>query len=259
MQTLMSTDGLMEEFWALADTARTETEYVADARLIRLAGAPFETLQKIFVQYRYFTIFYITDLALLVAKLPFGELRSLLADFLNDELGNGDSEGSHANLYDAFLTSIGLRGDELDLFPNHENLLLLKDLQNRINTRSSAYAIGLRGMGGECLCQVYLSAMHLHFTKNPSVQALKDRVAWTFWDIHTGEVDIAHREKLKQALGEFVRKRPEELNDLVNGYKDAKGIFDRFWENIYAEHFSDVRPPQISGPNLTVSPGQQHC
>lgn len=259
MQTAMSTDGLMEEFWALADTARTETEYVADAKLIRLAGAPFETLQRIFVQYRYFTIFYITDLALLVAKLPFGELRSLLADFLNDELGNGDSAGSHANLYDAFLTSIGLRGDELDLFPNHENLLLLKDLQDRITSRSSAYAIGLRGMGGECLCQVYLSAMHSHFTKNPSVQALKDRVEWTFWDIHTGEVDIAHREKLKQALGEFVRDRPEELSDLVSGYKDAKWIFDRFWENIYAEHFSDVRPPPISEPRLTVSSGQQHC
>jgi hypothetical protein len=258
MQTSISTDGLMQEFWSLADTARTETEYVADAKLIRLAGAPFETLQRIFVQYRYFTMFYITDLALLVAKLPFGELRSLLADFLNDELGNGDSGGSHANLYDGFLTSIGLRGDELDLFPNHENLLLLKDLQDRVNSKSSAYAIGLRGMGGECLCQVYLSAMHSHFTKNPSIQAIKDRVAWTFWDIHTGEVDIAHREKLKVAIGEFVRKRPAELQELVNGYKDAKWIFDRFWENIYAEHFSDVRVPPASEPRRLVSSGQ-HC
>lgn len=258
MQTLMSTDGLMEEFWALADTARTETEYVADARLIRLAGAPFETLQRIFVQYRYFTMFYITDLALLVAKLPFGELRSLLADFLNDELGNGDSAGSHANLYDSFLTSIGLRGDELDLFPNHENMLLLRDLQERVTTQSSAYAIGLRGMGGECLCQVYLSAMHSHFTKNPSVKAIRDKVEWTFWDIHTGEVDIAHREKLKQALGDFVRHRPEELLDLVSGYKDAKRIFDRFWENIYSEHFSDVRAT-VAEPRLAVSSGQQNC
>lgn len=258
MQTSISTDGLMQEFWSLADTARTETEYVADAKLIRLAGAPFETLQRIFIQYRYFTMFYITDLALLVAKLPFGELRSLLADFLNDELGNGDSAGSHANLYDGFLTSIGLRGDELDLFPNHENLLLLKDLQDRVNSQSSAYAIGLRGMGGECLCQVYLSAMHSHFTKNPCIQAIKERVAWTFWDIHTGEVDIAHREKLKQAIGDFVRKRPAELRELVNGYKDAKWIFDRFWENIYAEHFSDIRPTPISEQRRLVSSGQ-HC
>lgn len=240
MQSSISTDALMQEFWLLADTARTETEYVADAKLLRLAGASFQTLQRIFIQYRYFTMFYITDLALLVAKLPFGELRSLLADFLNDELGNGDSACSHANLYDGFLMSIGLREDELDLFPNHENLLLLKDLQNRVNSHSSAYAIGLRGMGGECLCQVYLSAMHSHFIKNPTIQAIKERVAWTFWDIHTGEVDIGHREKLKQAIGEFVGTRPSELEDLVRGYKDAKRIFDRFWENIYAEHFPDA-------------------
>lgn len=260
MQTSTSNEGLMQEFWSLADTARTETEYVADAKLIQLAGAPFETLQRIFVQYRYFTIFYITDLALLVAKLPFGELRSLLADFLNDELGNGDSACSHANLYDSFLTSIGLREEELGSCPNTQNLLLLKDLQDRVNSHSSAYAIGLRGMGGECLCQVYLSAMHSHFTKNPKIQAIKDRVEWTFWDIHTGDVDIAHREKLKQAIGEFVDRSPSELRDLVRGYKDAKWIFDRFWENIYAEHFADSVAPSsgVAESRAAVTSGP-HC
>jgi Iron-containing redox enzyme len=260
MQTSISNEGLMQEFWSLADTARTETEYVADAKLIRLAGAPFETLQRIFIQYRYFTIFYITDLALLVAKLPFGELRSLLADFLNDELGNGDSAGSHARLYDGFLTSIGLGQDELDSCPNAANMVLLKELQERVSSHSSAYAIGLRGMGGECLCQVYLSAMHSHFTKNPEIQAMRERIEWTFWDIHTGDVDIAHREKLKQAIGEFVSKRPSELRELVRGYKDAKWIFDRFWENIYAEHFAESQPPAsgIAGARAGSFPSN-HC
>jgi hypothetical protein len=162
-------------------------------------------------------------------------------------------------LYDGFLTSIGLREEDLDLFPNHKNLLLLKDLQERINTNSAAYAIGLRGMGGECLCQVYLSAMHSHFTKNPTIEAIKEKVAWQFWDIHTGEVDIAHREKLKLALGEFVDKRPEELDDLVRGYKDAKRIFDRFWENIYSEHFADTMGIAPHGSRVAVRPKQDAC
>ncbi len=223
----------LREFWRLADSARTETEYLADAKLRQLAELPFEVLQKIFVQYRYFTIFYITDLALLVAKLPFGELRSLLADFLNDELGNGDNLAAHERLYDDFLMSIGLGEEELELSPNHDNLRLLRDLQARIGSRSAAYAVGLRGMGGECLCQVYLSAMHAHFVKNPAICALGDSIKWTFWDIHTGEVDIAHREKLKKSIHAFVTQNPDQLVELVQGYKDAKQIFESFWDNIY--------------------------
>lgn len=249
-------EALLGEFWRLADSARTQTEYAADDKLCRLAEAPFHILQKIFVQYRYFTIFYITDLALLVAKLPFGDLRSLLADFLNDELGNGDSESAHERLYDSFLVSIGLDEQEITLSPNHKNLQLLRDLQDRIGTRSVAYSVGLRGMGGECLCQVYLAAMHSHFTKNPAICELKGRVNWKFWDIHTGEVDIAHREKLKAVLRSFVTQHPQNLTDLVQGYKDAKEIFDAFWDNIYAEHLGtdlarhaspDQLPPRSRG------------
>jgi hypothetical protein len=204
-------------------------------------------LQKIFIQYRYFTIFYITDLALLVAKLPFGELRSLLADFLNDELGNGDNLGAHERLYDNFLLSLGLDQEQIELSPNHHNLRLLQELQDRIGKRPVAYSVGLRGMGGECLCQVYLAAMHEHFTKNPAIQGIRDQLAWKFWDIHIGEIDIAHREKLKAAIQSFVTRSPEHLQDLMQGYKDAKAIFDTFWDNIYAEHLGIAAPVRNHG------------
>lgn len=244
----------LREFWRLADSARTETEYLADAKLRQLAELPFDVLQKIFVQYRYFTIFYITDLALLVAKLPFGELRSLLADFLNDELGNGDNLAAHERLYDDFLMSIGLDEKELELSPNCDNLVLLRDLQERIGSRSAAYAVGLRGMGGECLCQLYLSAMHSHFVKNPAICAIRERIKWTFWDIHTGEVDIAHREKLKKSIHSFVTQNPDQLADLVQGYKDAKQIFETFWDNIYGGSGSGA----LAAPRATESIEEEH-
>lgn len=250
MTSVRSGQELMHEFWTLADTARTETEYLADAKLQQLANASLPTLQRIFVQYRYFTIFYITDLALLVARLPFGRLRSLLADFLNDELGNGDNQGAHERLYDDFLLSIGLRSDQLELSPNRSNLTLLNDLQNRVKTSPLAYAVGLRGMGGECLCQVYLSAMHSHFKCNTEIRSRQSGLAWKFWDIHTGEVDIAHREKLKAAIHTFVTEEPAHLADLVQGYKDAKHIFDSFWDNIYAENLAS---PNGSRRSLSAS------
>ncbi|WP_428267389.1 iron-containing redox enzyme family protein [Haliangium sp.] len=230
-----NTPGL-SEFWRLADTAKTQTEYLANERLHRLADAPFDVLQKILIQYRYFTIFYITDLALLVAKLPFGELRSLLADFLNDELGNGDHDAAHERLYDNFLMSLGLDAQELDRDPNRANLRLLDTLQQRVTSEGPAYAVGLRGMGGECLCQIYLAAMHEHFSKNPAIRERAKDLDWVFWDIHTGEVDIAHREKLKAALHEYVLENPDELPELVRGYVDAKSIFEQFWENIYSDY-----------------------
>src|SRR3954470_15385750 len=79
-----------ETFWQLADDSKMLAEYKVDRNLRYLRTAPPEILKRIFVQYRFFTLYYITDLALLVAKLPFGSLRSCLAEFLSEELGDGD-------------------------------------------------------------------------------------------------------------------------------------------------------------------------
>jgi hypothetical protein len=79
----------MQQFWKLADSSKTEAEFLADRKLKELQNLPIESLRNIFVQYRYFTIYYIADMALLVHRLPFGKLRSLLAEFLSEELGDG--------------------------------------------------------------------------------------------------------------------------------------------------------------------------
>ena len=73
-----------EEFWEMADSIRTKEEYLVDDKLRYLQSAPVEHLRDVFVQYRFFTIYYIGDLALLVHKVPFGHLRSVLGEILND-------------------------------------------------------------------------------------------------------------------------------------------------------------------------------
>jgi extradiol dioxygenase family protein len=239
-----SLHALKQEFWRMADNARNQTEYLADSKLQYLKYAPLETLKRIFIQYRYFTIFYISDLALLVFRLPFGKLRSLLADFLNDELGNGRHQQAHQQIYDDFLTSLGIPQEELEARANQTNLRLLREIQDLVMNESPWYGVGLRGMGGECLCQVYLAAMHAHFSSNPVIEAMKDRIDWRFWDIHTGEVDIEHRELLRAALMEAVEEDPTALEDLVGGYRKSKGVFDRFWDNIFRA--AGVHPRDMS-------------
>jgi len=45
--------------------------------------------------------------------MPFGKLKSILAEILNDELGNGNSKAAHPILYDNFLKSLGIKNEEL--------------------------------------------------------------------------------------------------------------------------------------------------
>jgi len=234
----------MQNFWEIADSTRVHTEYLADTRLRSLRNAPLPDLKKIFVQYRFFTIYYIKDMSLLVHRLPFGKLRSLLAEFLNDELGNGEATLAHPRLYDDFLISIGVGPA-----PNTEhacpaNLALLEEISAMMVTESFAYAVGLRGLGGECLCQLYLAAMHTHFSENPAIKAIADQIDWRFWDIHIGELDISHRLRLRAAIDEEMARSNEVGADIQNGYERSKHAWDTFWVNI----FNMVDAPQLNLP-----------
>jgi hypothetical protein len=188
----------------------------------------------VLVQYRVFTIYYINDLALLIHRLPFGKLRSLLAEFLNDELGNADAALAHPQLYDQFLVSIGTAPSSLEEGRAYEpNLKLLQEISCLMATASPARGVGLRGLGGECLCQLYLEAMHSYFSKNPEIVAIKDRIDWRFWDIHTGEVDISHRLRLRAAIDEEIARSPDLEADIRLGYETSKHAWEEFWSNVF--------------------------
>jgi hypothetical protein len=232
-----------DEFWIMADEARWETEYLADEKLHYLQSAPLEVLQKICLQYRYFTKEFPDNLALVVAKTPYGTLKSLIAEILAEELGNGNAERTHLKLYDYFLISLGLNEDILDGSVNTNNVEMLEEIKQLTLNQSPAYAIGLCGMGGECLCQVYLSAMHKNLVKNPYIEEIKKNIDWVFWDFHAGEADIIHRQRVREAINEIVDAEPSSVTDLAAGYQKAKHNWDTFWTNIY----NSVRVTQAIG------------
>ena len=84
------TTATSEEFWKFADKVQDETLDEARQVFSYLAVADKDTLQRILLQYRFFTVYYIPDLAFIIARLQDGAMRSFLADILNDELGHGD-------------------------------------------------------------------------------------------------------------------------------------------------------------------------
>ena len=223
----------LDAFWNIADETRLETEYKVDKKLKFLQNASHEALQNICLQYRYFTKDFPDNLAVLLAKTPQGNFKSLIGEIVSEELGEGNPERAHLRLYDNFLVSIGISENILEKSLYPENTALLNEIRQLTFRQSQAYGIGLVGMGGECLCQIYLSNMYDNLIKNPYIQQHQKSIDWEFWNFHIGEADIIHRQKVRQAINEIVQVDPSSVEDLASGYLKAKHNWDTFWNNNY--------------------------
>lgn len=221
-----------QSFWDFADRAKEATEALAEQKMKALEHMPVESLRVFCTQYRFFTIDYISDLALLVAKLPFGGLRSLLSQILSEELGEGDASKAHPEIYDRFLASIGVVRTDLDR-PIPANHAILSGLTDEMMRSGPAFGVGLRGMGGECLCQTYLSVMFEHLRVHPYMRENAERIDWEFWTIHTGEQDIVHGEMTRAAIDNYIREEPGALPELARGYELSITAWNQFWQNIF--------------------------
>ena len=221
-----------EDFWKLTDHARLLAEFSADEQLNFLTTASREDLVDIFHDYRFFIKYFINDLGILMLKAPFGEFKCMVGHIIADELGH-TPEQTHLYLWDKFLISIGddEKALETPRLPRSEELLA--SLSHRMLEEPFMYGVGLRGMGAECLCQIYLTAAFEKLKQNPYVIENKDSIDWVFWEIHTGEEDLAHGDMVRKAIDDLLKQRPEELSALTEGYLDAKNMWDEFWANLY--------------------------
>lgn len=240
-----------QSFWRFADNAKEATEALAAQKMKTLSQAPVEALRQVCTQYRFFTIDYIGDLALLLAKLPFGGLRSLLSQILAEELGEGDADKAHPEVYDRFLASIGVTPAQLEhSLPG--NRAILQGLTDELSRRGPAFGVGLRGMGGECLCQTYLSVMFEHLRVHPYMREHEDEIDWEFWTIHTGEQDIVHGELTRKAIDDYIRAEPEALPELAEGYERSITAWNLFWQNIFEACVP--RPHTVPGNRVVSQP-----
>jgi hypothetical protein len=138
-------------------------------------------------------------------------------------------------LWDRFLLSLGVDEAVLDSSANQKNIALLEELSRLLWKRSVGYGIGLRGMGGECVCHVYLVRMYEFLIRNPYIRERRGEIDWRFWDIHVGEVDIRHQELIHEAIGELIATDPTQIENLANGYERAMAIWWAFWANVFEE------------------------
>jgi len=233
----------LEAFWARAAMSKLETKFALAREMTALPRLPIETLRAVLLQYRYFTRAFIADLAVLVARCPDGRLRSLLGQLVNEELGMGDPEEAHARLYDRFLESIGAiqpgqTPEQLDAAAHPKVSALLHQLGDRTLHRSALYAIGMRGLGGECVCGVYFGVMHVHLREHPFIVANEATIDWRFWDIHAGHADVEHNEQVRASVAELLERLGDggAVEELAQGYDFGTATWDAFWTAVYREH-----------------------
>ena len=218
----------LDEFWRLAEAAQSTAGHLADERIRALEDMGLVELQAVLLHYRWFTSFFPGDLGILICKLPPSSLRSLLGELLHEELGHGDCTRTHLELYDRFLESIGLRLDAVRDSVHPLLLALLEAHRSRLLMSHYMFGVGLRGMGGECLCQVYLEAVNHYLRRNKALARLEGQIDWTFWDLHSGETDRAHREQTRDNIARLTR--PEDLANLSLGYLEAEQGWQAMWE-----------------------------
>ena len=223
----------LEDFWHRADADALRMKYSLDVNLNVLQALPAADLRQLLLEYYAFTDRYTEDLGILLGRLGEGQLKDTLGDILEDEQGRGADLRSHRRLYSDFLVSLGIPAARVIDYRNAANLSILDQVTSRLRTCSLPFAIGARGMGGECLCQIYLEVMYEKFIKNPSVAAEKDRIEWEFWEIHTGPVDQVHRERTREAISSFFTDRPGDVEELSKGFEYGLGSWDAFWRNAF--------------------------
>jgi hypothetical protein len=232
----------LEAFWARAELSKLEARFAISREMDELPRLSIQALRAITLQYRYFTQLFVTDLARLVVRCPEGRMRSLLGQLVNEELGCGDPEQAHLRLYDRFLQSIGAieqgtTADQLRERAHPKVRELLAELSRRTTNRSTFYAIGMRGMGGECVCGVYFSVMHTHLRKHPFIVEHDSRIDWTFWDIHAGHADVEHNQLVRAAVAELLDgEHPEAVAEVAAGFDYGTAAWDEFWTTVYGDH-----------------------
>jgi hypothetical protein len=168
------------------------------------------------------TVAFVDDLATVLMKLDYGPMKTLFGHLISEELGcdveggppGGDPRQGHAELYKQFLISLGGDGEEDPWSCSAANAI-----QMRLASESVGFGIGARGMGGECLCQVYLTEFCKQLLRNPAMKEHHDVIDHRFMEIHTGPADREHAEMFMEQLTGWAAANPDLIPDIVRGYE----------------------------------------
>lgn len=214
-------------FWRIIDEDKMMKDLSNDEKINTFKHLDLETLGQILHQYRFIVDSHANHLAILISLMTQSPLKSFFGEILYEETGNGKFEKSHLKLFDNFLQSLPYYNFKQQIDPRIEKLL--EDYHSHLFHNSINYGIGLGGLGTECICQMYLTALFKQLKQNPKIKAIDNEIDWEFWLIHVGDVDINHRIKMRQMISKFVDNKENDSQDILQGY--FKSV--KFWDELF--------------------------
>lgn len=217
-----------QDFWTIIDQDKMIKDLSNDEKINIFKHLDLETLARILHQYRFIVDHHANHLAILISLMSQSPVKSFFGEILYEEIGNGEFEKSHLRLFDNFLQSLPKYNSNQQINPQVEKLL--EDYHSHIFSHNLNYGIGLAGLGTECICQMYLTALFEQLKQNPKIKAIDNKIDWEFWLIHVGEVDINHRTKMRNMISKLVENKENDSKDIVQGY--FKSV--RFWDELFS-------------------------
>ena len=137
------------------------------------------------------------------------------------------------------MKSLGCSDFSIPVLPQLNYNLSQYDLA--IHNNSIIYAVGLGGMGTECICQLYLTELNKQLKANPAINMIQDKIDWEFMDLHVGEVDVSHRVRIRKFIIEFlVQQAGDSLYQLSEGYKFSLCFWDQLFSILCEDLLSSI-------------------
>ncbi len=224
---------LLDELWDLVEQEKKNAKTVAIQSLECIESLSGEDLGNVFIHYEHFLSSYPKNLAFLISNLPSGLLQTSLSSILSDELGNGNLKNNHRNLLKDFTKNF--IGENYQAFfekassPSSLGVSLSTFLENQTRTRTTSFGVGMIGMGGECVCELYLGQFYQQFTRNLAFIDKKPVVDMKFWEIHLNKEEAEHEDIVVRGVNDYLSNNPQYISEVAQGFLCNAMVWKDFW------------------------------
>ncbi|NEO53669.1 MAG: iron-containing redox enzyme family protein [Okeania sp. SIO3B5] len=227
---LMTFPSIKQSFWQALESNKFSGNPAFDPRLQSLRNISLPELIKVLEQYSYVTKIHAQSLNYVCNVIKPGKLKFLLDEIYFEETGDGNPNNSHYNLLKKFLFGLNeaFGGTMLTNTINPQVDALIENYENDLKTHPAYVAIGMAGMGTECICGPILEEIWAQIQGRKDLEDVLPKLNLEFWGIHTGEIDHSHAVRMRNAIDGEVGDSEEFANQILQGYQ----LSVKFWDDL---------------------------
>ncbi|MEM1169258.1 MAG: iron-containing redox enzyme family protein [Cyanobacteria bacterium P01_H01_bin.35] len=227
---LTTSPSIKENFWQAINTSKFSGNPALDLRLQSLRNISIPQLIKVLEQYSYVTRIHAKSLNYVCNIIKPSKLKIILDEIFFEETGDGNPKNSHYNLLKDFCNGLNeaFGGKMLTNKINPRVDALIAKYNADLKSHPAHVAIGMAGMGTECICGPILEEIWAQVQARKDLEDVLPQLNLEFWDIHTGEIDHSHALRMRNAIDGEVGENEESAEQILAGYQ----LSVKFWDDL---------------------------